>query len=581
MADDERTDVEHEDEVDQPGLRDLREAVANHLPDRMPSAGKLRDDAIAGLNGALASVPDGMATALLVGVNPILGLYACLAGPIAAGLLTSSALMVVATSSSSSLAAGQALASVPDAERANALYLTLFVVAVVLIGLGLLRLGRLTRFVSYSVMTAFIAGIAVLTVLSQLPTMTGYDPNGDNSVVQALDLATHLARVDVPTVIVAAAALAGAIALPLTPIGNLATLVAVVLPSVAVVLLGIGSIEQVRDVGEIPSGIPLPSLPDFSGMSIGVVTGGIAVGAIIMIQGAGVSQSVPNPDGTPVSTSRDFIAQGVGNAASALFGGTPVGGSLRTTALTVISGSRSRLAPIMVGVWMAVIVIVFPELVAYVAMPTLGAVLTVAAGSTIRPAQIISLLYTGWPSRIAAVTTFLATLFLPVQAAVGIGVALSAILYVYESAADISIVEVRQRPDGRIEEHNPDRKLRSNEVTVLDVYGTLFFAGARKFEDRLPDPEGSERPAVVIRLRGRTKVGATLIEVLDSYADAVAEAGGRLYLSGLGEQAREQLIRTEKLGIGDTVEIFEATDIRGESTRAAIDAARAWLENQP
>src|SRR4051795_6767949 len=114
--------VEVEPEVDQPGLSRLREAVANRVPD-LPGRSSLRDDGLAGLNSAVASVPDGLASGLLAGVNPIYGLYACIAGPIAGGVFSSTQLMVVATTSASALGAGQALATLPEADRASALFL--------------------------------------------------------------------------------------------------------------------------------------------------------------------------------------------------------------------------------------------------------------------------------------------------------------------------------------------------------------------------------------------------------------------------------------------------------------------------
>lgn len=564
-----------EGQVDQPGLSELREAVAT-AAERLPRTPSFRDDAIAGLNGALASVPDGMATGLLVGVNPIYGLFACIGGPIVGGLLSSSALMVVATSSSSALTAGQALAGVPADERPDALWLMLLLTGVFTIALGVLRLGRLTRFVSFSVMTGFIIGIAVLTILSQVPTAVGYQPESSGSVAQAAETIGQLGSVDIASLLAAVAALAAAIVLPRTFVGNLATLVAIVVPSVVVVLLGADSVQLVRDVGEIPQGLPLPSLPSLSAISPDVVTGAIALGTIVLVQGAGVSQSVPNPDGSPPSASRDFIAQGAGNIASGLLGGTPVGGSLRTTALTVLSGARSRWAVVMIGVWMAFIVGLLPGLVGYIAMPTLAAVLIVAATTTIRLPRAISLFRTGWPSRIAGVTTFLATLLVPIQAAVGIGVALSSILYLYESAGDISVVELVRR-DGRIEERDPAERVRSEDVTVIDVYGVLFYAGARRLERYLPDPRGSRRAAVVLRLRGQPRAAATLIEVLTTYAQRLADDGGRLYLSGLGEQARTQFERTRKLPIGENVELYPATKVIGASTDDAVEAARRWV----
>jgi sulfate permease, SulP family len=567
-----------EPEVNQPGLRELREAVANHLARGLPSRVSVRDDGLAGLNSAVSSVPDGMASGILVGVNPIYGLYACMVGPIAGGIFSSTRLMIIATTSAASLSAGQALGGLRGDARDNALFLMVVLIGALQVLFGLLGTGRLTRFVSYSVMTGFIIGIAVLTILSQLPTISGYEPTaGNNKVTQTINLLSNLDRINLWSVAAAGLTLLLAILLPRTKLGNFGRLMAIIIPSVLALLFHLDSVQIVRDVGEIPKGVPVPHLPLFSAFSFEVVTGALAVAVIILVQGAGVSQSVPNPDGSRRSMSRDFIAQGMANAASGLFRGLPVGGSLSTTALTVISGARTHWAAIFAGLWMALLVVVFPGLVSYVAMPALGMLLIIASVSTIKPPDALSVWNTGWPSRLAGVTTFLSTLLLPIQAAVGFGVVLSALLYVNESSTDISVVELVKRADGLIEEHKAPKKLQSNKVTVLDVYGHLFFAGARTLQRLLPVPNGAENPAVILRLRGRTSLGATLVEVLANYAEKLHAAHGRLYLTGIGEGAYEQMVRTGKLRLTGPVRIYEATSVRGESTREAYADAETWL----
>jgi len=567
-----------ESEVNQPGLRELREAVANHLRRGLPSRASLREDGIAGLNSAVSSVPDGMASGILVGVNPIYGLYACMVGPIAGGFLSSTRLMIIVTTSAASLSAGQALGNLRGDARDNALFLMVVLIGVLQVLLGLVGTGRLTRFVSYSVMTGFIIGIAVLTILSQLPTISGYQPtSGNNKVTQTVNLLSNLDRVDEWSLAAAGLTFVLAIVLPRTKLGNFGRLGAIIIPSLVVLLLNLNSVQTVRDVGQIPSGIPMPHLPSFSAISPEVITGALAVAVIILVQGAGVSQSVPNPDGSRRSTSRDFVAQGAANLASGLFRGLPVGGSLSTTALTVISGARTRWAAIFAGLWMALLVVIFPRLVSYVAMPALGVLLILASVSTIKPSDALSIWNTGWPSRLAGVTTFLSTLLLPIQAAVGFGVVLSALLYVNQSSTDISIVELVKRSDGSIEERDPPKRLASNKVIVLDVYGYLFYAGARTLERLLPKPNGAENPAVVLRLRGRSNLGATLVEVLANYADKLDAAHGRLYLTGIGEDAYAQLIRTGKLRLSRSVRVYEATSVRGESTQEAHADAETWL----
>jgi sulfate permease, SulP family len=568
--------VETASEVDQPGLSGLREAVANRLP-QLPGRSSLRDDGLAGLNSAVASVPDGLASGILAGVNPIYGLYACIAGPIAGGLFSSTQLLIVATTSAASLAAGQALGGLSSPARDNALFVMVLLIGAFQIVFGLLRLGRLARFVSYSVMTGFLTGIAVLTVLSQLPTVTGYEATGSNRVAATLDLLLNLGQVDPQTVAIAGFTLALALLLPRTRLGNFGNLVAIILPSLVVVLFSLESVQVVQDVGEIPRGLPTPFIPSLSLISLDVITGALAVAVIVLVQGAGVSQSVPNPDGSRTRASRDFIAQGAANVASGLFRGLPVGGSLSTTALSVLSGARTRWAAIFAGVWMAVVVVALPGVVAQIAMPPLGVLLIVASANAIKPAEALSIWNTGWPSRLAIVTTFLATLFLPIQVAVGIGVVLSAVLYLYRSSVDVSVVELAERPDGRIEERKPPKQLRSNSVTVLDIYGHLFYAGARTLPRLLPKPGDAKNLVVILRLRGRTTVGATLVDELSAYAKQLAEANGRLYLTGLSEDVHDQMVRTGKLREADPVQAYKASPVVGESTHRAYVDAQTWL----
>jgi sulfate permease, SulP family len=111
----------------------------------------------------------------------------------------------------------------------------------------------------------------------------------------------------------------------------------------------------------------------------------------------------------------------------------------------------------------------------------------------------------------------------------------------------------------------------------LDVYGSLFFAGARTLEARLPDPLDTHRPAVVLRLRGRTNLGATFFKVLGDYVDKVAQAGGRVFLSGVDPALHKQYGSAGPAAVDDAIEVFEATPILNESSRQAYARATDWL----
>lgn len=230
---------------------------------------------------------------------------------------------------------------------------------------------------------------------------------------------------------------------------------------------------------------------------------------------------------------------------------------------------------------MLVILIALAGAVSRVAMPALGALLIAAGVRAIKPNDVAAVWRAGWPARAAAVTTFAATLVLPIQGAVGLGVLLAALLHVATASTDVVVKELVIRPDGEMEEKKPPERLPGGKVTVLDVYGHVFFAGARTLERLLPRPGPERRPVVILSLRGYESIGATMVEVLSDYADELRRVDGRLYLTGIGGKTLNRLLATkrfdEKTG---PVRVYEATNIVWESLQEARADAEAWLSGE-
>ncbi len=545
-----------------------------------PPEGGLRQDTVAGIPRAIASIPDGMASAVLVGVNPVYGLYASMAGPIGGGLAVSTRLMVVTTTTAAALAAGSALRGFSGADRPEALFVLSALAGVMMILAGVLRWGRFTRFVSVSVLTGFLSGVAVNIILGQLGDLLGSPEKGRPAVVKGWNVLTHPSEMSLTAAAVGVSALVLMVVLSRTRIASVASLVALGIPTV--VTLGAGSLIRVEDSGQIPSGIPTPHIPHLSLVSsLDLIAGAAAVAVIVLVQGTGVAESAPNEGGSLSDPNRDFIAQGIGNLASGLFRGQPVGGSVGQTALNVAAGARSRWASIFSGLWMLLILVLFSSQVGKIPIPTLAAVLIFAAGSSLRLGRLDTIVRTGLPSEIALGVTFIATILLPVTAAVGIGVGLSLLLQVNQEALDLAVVRLERREDGRLIETPAPATLASHEVTLLDVYGSLRFAGARTLETHLPDPAGSQRAIVVLRLRGRTTLGATGLIVLAGYAERLRAAGGHLFLSGVQPGLHEQLQSTHRVDLRDAVTVVPASDTLLESTQRAFDDAEALLAADP
>jgi SulP family sulfate permease len=537
----------------------------------------LRSEAVAGVPGAIGSVPDGMAASVLAGVNPIHGLYASLVGPIAGGLFSSTRLMVVTTTSAAALAAGSVLAGVPAQDRSAALLLLTLLAGALMVVASILRLGRYVRFVSHSVMMGFLTGVAANIVLGQFGDLTGMTGEGDYAVTRAWSVLTAPGEWDRATVLVGLAAMALVVGLARTPLSGYAAVVALVVPTAALALGDIDGVTRVGDVGDIPSSLPTLALPRLGLLTPDLLLGAFAVAVIVLVQGAGVSESAPNEDGSRSDANGDFLGQGMGNLAAGLLQGQPVGGSVGQTALNVKAGATTRWASVASGVWMALIVVVFARLVGNVAMATLAAVLVTAAIGSVRVGEIRTVYLSGVNSRIALTSTFIATLVLPVPAAVGTGVVLSLLLQLNQELVDLRVVELRRRPDGTYEELPAPGAAPSRSVTVLHAYGSLLYAGTRTLQAHLPDPAGTDRPVVVLRLRGRTSLGATFLVVMADYAERLSAAGGHLFLAGVDPAVQSWIEHTDRLELGGSVDLVPATPILGEATGEALARAEAWL----
>ena len=545
-----------------------------------PGPGELKQEAVAGLPGAIGSVPDGMASAVLAGVSPVFGLYASFAGPIAGGLSASTRLMVITTTTASALAAGSFLATIPSEDRPGSLFLLVIFAGALMVLAGVLKLGRFTRFVSHSVMIGFLTGVGANIVFGQLPDLTGVDAEGATSLTKGLYVILHPGSIDIASLLAGLGTIVLIIALGRTKLAPYSSIIALAIPTVLV--LGIDSVARVEDIGDIPKGIPLPALPDISLINGDLILVAFAIAAIVLVQGSGVAESAPNRDGSMSDPNRDFIAQGAGNIASGFFKGMAVGGSVGQTALNISAGARGRWASIFSGVWMLVILAVFSGIVGVVAMPTLAAILIVAAIGSFRVGQIQSILRTGPTSRIALIGTFIATLVLSIPQAVGVGVIISLLLQLNQEAIDLRVVELVPQPTGSFAEKPAPQQLSSHTVTLLDVYGSLFYAGARTLQARLPEIGGAVAPVVVLRLRGRTMLGATAFKVFSDYSESLRAAKGKLYLSGVDPALMQQFSHAGHVHAAGPVEMVEATPNLGESSLAAYHQAGTWvIEHRP
>jgi len=542
---------------------------------------QLIDDLLAGLTFAVVNVPQGMANALLATVNPVLGLYTLMIATPVGALFTSSVFMNVSTTGALSVAVGDVLVYFPGEKK-----LVVLITLVLLIGLfqlasGLLKLGSLIKFVSQSVMTGFITGIALNIVIGALPDLTGYTSPYYIEIPKLADMLLNIDQFDPLTTLLGLATIGLIVGFGYTRLSKFALILALAVITIVSVFLtaafGVDSLELVGDIAYIPRTLPLPMLPDLSLIPT-LIMPAIAIGIIGLVQGAGVGQSYPNPDGKYPDVSRDFSGQGLANIATGFFQGIPGGGSMSGTAVTVNAGAKSRWANIFSGIMVAIIVLLFVNIVKLVPMTALGGLLVVVGFQNIQPKQIEIVWNTGLVARTAMILTLLATLTMPLQFAILVGVAISILLYVFQSSNQVEVVQFVPVEGGFPDEQPAPAELPSHEVTLLYTYGSLFFASASTFEQKLPVADQAQQAVAVLILRGQPEVGSTFIGVLRRYSQVLQANGCKLMLAGVSPRLRDQLDRTGTIAlIGEENLFLEQTKL-GAAMNEAVAAARIWLE---
>jgi SulP family sulfate permease len=567
-----------------------REQILTAARSLRPERRYLVSDLISGLTFAVVNVPQAMAHALLAMVNPVLGIYTLMVAVPVGAIFTGSVFMNVSSTAALSVAAGVVLVDIPPGQRVEALAVLVLLVGVIQFLAGLMRLGFVIRFVSNAVMTGFLNGVAVLIILGQLSDLTGYRSAFSNRVAKALDLLLRFGQVDPSTTMIGLGTLGlMVLLLRLDSLRRFAFIIAIAAAAILLALLNLGflptatyfaAVPTVGDVSAIPRLLPQWAVPDLS-LVLSLLLPAFSVAVIGLIQGAGVSQGTPNPNGQYPDVSRDFLGQGVANIATSFAGGIPAGGSVSGTALIMGAGARSRWSNIFVGLFVAIITLLAAPLVERVPMPALAALLVVAGFQGLRVAEAKIAWKTGRISKVVMVVTFIGTLIVPLQFAVLFGMALSIVLQVFRQSNKIVVKQWVLQPEGFPLEQPAPKRLPSHQLTILHVYGSLFFAAAKSMEEMLPDASNANHAVVAINLRGKSEIGSTFVTVLQHYARRLQAHGSKLMLVGVDPAVRDQLAKTGVLkDIGDE-NVFVATPQLGVALNQAVAAATAWLRELP
>ncbi len=525
------------------GLRLLRGYSGRHLP----------ADALAGLLVAALAVPQSLGYAAVAGVPVQVGLYTLPPALLAYALFGASRLLFVGPVSTVSVLSGSIVRALAGGDPAAAVQITsalALVAGVVLVAAGLLRLGWVAQFLSEPIITGFVVGLVVLIVVGELPTLGGLAPPPNGSLLErSVGLVGGLGDVNGPTLAAGSLALVilfgGHRLAPRLP-WSLVVLVAGVLASSR---LGLAE-RGVPVVGDVPTGIPVPSLPvvDMALWS-GIATGGLAIAAVGIAEGLAAVRTFTS--GGPVDADRDnreFVAHGAADLASGVFGGMGVGGSLSKTAANRQAGAYTQVSNVSAALLVLGFVLFAAGLLADLPRSVLSAIVIHAVWGLVRLSEFRRYAVVRRNDLLAAVVALVGVLALgPINGLlVAVGQSLLGLVYrsLQVGVDEMGRVSGEKAAWGSVGKH-PSRRTYAH-VLVLRPDGPLFWANATHVIQRIGAMAAERAPidAVVLDLEATNQMDTTTADRLAGLLADLRGQGVDLYLVRVFGTVRTVLTRS-------------------------------------
>ena len=541
--------------------------IAALLPRRDDLAQMRRDprrDLLAGLTVAIVALP----LALGFGVSSGLGAQAGLATAVVAGALAAvfggSNLQVSGPTGAMTVV----LVPIVGQYGASGVLTVGLMAGVMLVGLAALRAGKYMQYVPAPVVEGFTLGIACVIGLQQVPSALGVPkPEGDRVLVVTWRALEEFAKAPNWTAVgfaiaVAAVMLLGARRLPTVPFSILAVIAATAVAQLA-------HLDEAKPIGDLPSGLPVPSLSFLDLGSLGTLLApAVAVAALAALESL-LSASVA--DGMTVGQQhdpdRELFGQGIANIAAPLFGGVPATGAIARTAVNVRTGASSRLAALTHAAVLAVIVFAAAPLVSKIPLAALSGVLLATAIRMVEVGSLRAMAKATRSDALILVLTGVATLALDLVYAVIIGLVVAGALALRAVAKQARLDQVPlDRGDHSVEEH----ALLAEHIVAYRIDGPLFFAAAHRFLLELTDV--ADVRVVILRMSRISTMDATGALVLKDAVEKLKRRGILVLASG---------IRTSQVQVLASVGALDLLRHEGReyaSTPEAIRGARDHLE---
>tara|TARA_B110000503_G_scaffold113778_1_gene170862 strand:- start:57 stop:1772 length:1716 start_codon:yes stop_codon:yes gene_type:complete len=517
------------------------------------TAASARKDAMAGLTGAIIVLPQGVAYALIAGLPPEYGLYAAIVPAIVAALFGSSWHLISGPTAALSIVVFTTIS--PLAEVGSASYIALVLSLTLMAGLfqlvlSLARMGTLVNFVSHSVVVGFTSGAAVVIATSQIKNALGLDlQSSGNFIINWVAVSKNLVATHLPSLVIALITLATLILIKRWRKAWPNMLIAMVVGSVATQLLLLSpwqAATQIALVGAIPSQLPPLSMPLMNwGLLRELAPGAMALGLLGLVEAVSIGRSVATRSGQRINGNQEFIGQSLSNICGSFTSSYATSGSFTRTGVNYEAGATSPLAALFAAIFLALIVLLFAPFAAYITLPSMAAILLIVAWNLIDWHHIKIIYRAGKNEAMVFSVTFGATLLLPMEFAIYLGVLLSLVLYLRRTSKPNIIALARSPNAKKLVSAQRSGLPECEALKIIRIDGSIFFGAVDYVQSSLMV---IPQKHVLIVASGINFMDLAGTELLANEARRLNTLGGGLYLCNTNGRVIKPIIRNGHLG---------------------------------
>lgn len=512
----------------------------------------LRADLMAGLTGMVVAIPQGVAFAMIAGLPPEYGLYTGIVMPVVTALFGSSHHMVTAPTTVVSILLFAAVSKQGVAEGsaefvAMAITLT-FLVGVIQLALGLVRIGSVVNFVSQTVVIGFTAGSGILIGASQLKHVLGIElPTGLPFYRIFYELGRRIDQLNWQTVAVGMGTLVIAVIFKKLWRKSPYMLFAMVGGSLIAAALG-GEAAHIPFVGAMPSQLPQLILPE---LSIDRVTqllpDAFAIALIGLIGAVAIARSIALDSGQKIDGNQEFIGQGLANLIGSFLQCHTGSGSFTRSGVNFQSGAQTPLSSIIASVLLIIVVLFVAPLSAYLPIPAMGGLILLVGYNLVDVSRIRQIMRTSRYEAVVLWVTLASTLFLDLQFAIYVGVIFSLLFYLKQTArpkVECLVPDVASPRHRFVNVKRLDEPHQCPQLQIVRIDGSLYYGAIESIADRFDQLRREAPRNVLIVANSINFIDLAGVEWLHQETARWRARGGDLFVSGLKQNAEDVLLQS-------------------------------------